>query len=350
MSNISAFIRRRLSFLLLLPLLACGSGGGGGSSSPSGPSGPSAPGHTLLVTVYYDENGNGQLDSVEGVRIPGVAVVVGLGTGTTGPGTGQATVTGIIEGSHNVTLRPESLPAYFQAAQPIPVQVPGSGEVFYPVILPIGGNNANVYLGYGDSITDGEGSSDGTGYTLMLENRLGPHLGRAQVQEWGRPGDSSIENAEVATKTLRWFDPAYTLILLGTNDWHDSRCQDQGPLDCFTIEALRSIILDVKNHQSLPILGTLPPVNPALAPSGRNDWVDEMNGAIRNLAREQGVPVAEINAMFKAQGSLPPLFVDDVHPSDLGYDVLAQAWFEAITRSRSAASSGRRSFGFSFGG
>jgi lysophospholipase L1-like esterase len=302
------------------------------------------------VTVYYDENGNSRLDSTEGVRIPGVAVVVGLGTGTTGPATGQATVTGIIEGSHNVVLRPESLPAYFQAAEPIPVQVPGSGEVFYPVSLPIGNNNPNVYLGYGDSITDGEGSSDGSGYTVMLENRLGPHLGRAQVQEWGRPGDSSIENAEVATKTLRWFDPAYTLILLGTNDWHDSRCQDLGPLDCFTIEALRSIVLDVKNHQSLPILGTLPPVNPALAPQGRNDWVDEMNGAIRNLAREQGVAVAEINAMFKAQGSLPALFVDDVHPNDAGYDVIAEAWFDAITRSRSAASSGRRRFGFSFGG
>ena len=186
----------------------------------------------------------------------------------------------------------------------------------------------------------------------MLEGRLGPYLGRAQVQEWGRPGDSSIENAEVATKTLRWFDPAYTLILLGTNDWHDSRCQDQGALDCFTIEALRSIVLDVKNHQSLPILGTLPPVNPDLAPQGRNDWVDEMkmNGAIRNLAREQGVPVAEINQMFRAQGSLPSLFADDVHPNDAGYDVIAEAWFDAITRSRSAASSARRSFGFSFGG
>lgn len=349
MSDTLAFILRRFSLVLFLPLLACG-GGDGGGSSPGGPSGPSVPTYTLLVTVYYDENGNGRLDAVEGVRIPGVQVLVGVGSGTTGPGTGQATVTGILEGSHNVTLRPESLPAYFQAAEPIPAQIPGSGEVFYPVALPIGNNNPNRYLGYGDSITDGEGSTDGNGYTLYLQNRLGPHLGRAEVQEWGRPGDSSIENAEVATKTLRWFDPAYTLILLGTNDWHDSRCQDQGPLDCFTIEALRSIILDVKNHQSLPILGTLPPVNPALAPSGRNDWVDEMNQAIRNLAQEQGVPVAEINATFKAQGSLPPLFVDDVHPSDLGYDVLAQAWFEAITRARSAASSRRRAFGFSFGG
>ena len=106
----------------------------------------------------------------------------------------------------------------------------------------------------------------------------------------------------------------------------------------------------MKAWQSLPVLGTLPPVNPDLAPAGRNAWVDEMNAAIRALAREQGVPLADINAAFKAQGSLPPLFVDDVHPNDRGYDVIAQAWFDAITRSRSATSSKRRAFGFSFGG
>jgi lysophospholipase L1-like esterase len=347
MRDIHGFILRRPSWVLLLPLLACGGGSSGGSNG--GPSGPSVPTYTQLVTVFYDENGNGLLDPVEGVRLPGVEVVIGAGSGTTAPGTGQAAVTGILEGSHQVTVNPASLPAYFQAAPPIPVAAPGSGEVFYPVSLPIGNNNANRYLGYGDSITAGEGSGDGNGYVLKLQDRLGPYLGRAEVIEWGRSGDSSIENAEVATKTLRWFNPAYTLILLGTNDWHDSRCQDQGPSACFTIEALRSIVLDVKAWQSLPVLGTLPPVNPALAPAGRNAWVDEMNGAIRALAQEQGVPLADINGAFKAQGSLPPLFTDDVHPSDMGYEMIAQAWFEAITRAR-AASSARGRFEFSFGG
>ena len=74
-----------------------------------------------------------------------------------------------------------------------------------------------------------------------------------------------------------------------------------------------------------------------------------MNGAIQALGREQGVPVADINAAFRAQGSLPALFVDDVHPNDAGYDVIAEAWFDAITRSRSASSSKRGRFDFSIG-
>ena len=343
-----AFIRR-LACVLFLPLIACGGGSSSGGSSPGGPSGPSVPTHSVTVTVFYDENGNGQPDPDEGVRLPGVEVVIGTGSGTTGVGTGQATVTGILEGSHNVALQEGSIPSFYQAAAQIPIQVPASAEVFYPVVLPIGNNNTNLYLGFGDSITAGDGSSAGAGYGLRLQNELGPHLGRAEVRLSGRSADTSIESTQVIKKDMRNFAPAYTLVLFGTNDWHDQSCQDQPPADCFTIDALRSILEEVRVWKSLPVLGTLPPVNPALAPDGRNVWVDEMNVLVRGLASEQGAVLADINAAFKAQGDLPSLFADDVHPNDVGYDTVAQAWFDAITRARSAsASSGFGSFGFTF--
>jgi len=38
----------------------------------------------------------------------------------------------------------------------------------------------------------------------------------------------------VVRKTLGWYDPAYTLILLGTNDWHT--CKSLPPSQCYTIE------------------------------------------------------------------------------------------------------------------
>jgi len=341
---------RRLTCVLILPLAACG--GSSSSGSPSGPSGPSVPTQSVVVTVFYDENSNGRLDSDEGVRLPGIEVVIGTGSGITGVGTGQAAVTGVLEGSHNVALREGSIPSFYQAAAPIPIQVPASAEVLYPVGLPIGNNNPNLYLGFGDSITVGVGSNDGRGYGRKLQDQLGPHLGRAEVRlsGSGRSGDSSIEGTEVIKKDMRDLAPAYTLVLHGTNDWHEQPCQDVPASDCFTIDALRSILQEVRVWRSLPVLGTLPPVNPALAPAGRNLWVDEMNVLIRALASEQGAVLADINAAFRAQGDLPSLFSDDVHPNDAGYDVLAEAWFDAITRSRSAAASaGFGSFGFSFG-
>jgi len=247
-----------------------------------------------------------------------------------------------------VAVRTESLPAYFQPPPPGSIQVPGATEVRIPLTLPIGGNYPNLYLGLGDSITNGDGSSDRRGYVLKLQNLLGPHFGRAEVRAFGRQGDSSAETAEVTRKTLRWFDPAYTLILLGTNDWHDRTCQNQGPAACFTIDSLRSIVEDVKDWDSLPILATIIPGNPAKVPPGRNAWYDEMNVRIKALAQEQKITLADLNADFKAAGSLPALFADDVHPNDAGYQVMAQGWWKAITRARSAAASSSSRFGFSF--
>ena len=51
-----------------------------------------------------------------------------------------------------------------------------------------------------------------------------------------------------------------------------------------------------------------------------------------------------MNAEFKAQPNLASLYSDDVHPNDAGYQVMAQAWFKAITRGRAQAASARPAF------
>ena len=84
MQRSSTVLRRLISCALVLPLFACGGGDGGSSDGPTGPTVPPTTGSSVQVTVFYDENANGQLDSNEVVRIPGllfrgagVAVVVG---------------------------------------------------------------------------------------------------------------------------------------------------------------------------------------------------------------------------------------------------------------------------------
>lgn len=332
--------------LLALGLAGCG-GGSSGPASPSTSPTPSAPTYSVTATVFYDQNGNGQLDGNENARVPGVDVVIGTGTGRSAAGSGQAVVSGVQAGALSVTLRTESLPFYFQPLAAATIQVPGTNEVRVPLTLPIGRNSPNLYLGMGDSITHGDGSSDGQGYAGKLLNLLGPHFARAEVKTWGRQGDSSAETAEVTRQTLNWFNPAYTLILLGTNDWHDQTCQSRPAASCNTIESLREIVRDVKGWDSLPVLGTIPPVNPTLAPDSRNRWNDDMNVLIKGLGQQEQVLVADLNAEMKAGGSLPGLFADDVHPNDAGYQLIAQAWFKAITRGRASASSASaRSFGF----
>lgn len=343
-------MRKSLTRPCRLGALACGLAAAacGGGSTPSGPTTPTIPTYSVAVTVFYDQDADGQLDADEAARVPGVEVVIGTGSGTSAPGTGIASVTGIQEGALSVAVRTESLPAYYQAPSPAPIQVPGATEARIPLTLPIGDNHPNLYLGLGDSITAGDGSSDEQGYKLKLQNLLGPHFGRAEVQTRGREGDSSAETAEVTRRTLREHDPAYTLILLGTNDWHDQTCQKQGPAACFTIESLRSIVEDVKAWRSLPVLATITPVNPLYSTAARDAFYDQTNVGIKALAREENIVLADLSADFKAAGNLSALFDDDVHPNDAGYQVMAQGWFKAITRARSAAASSSPRFGFRF--
>jgi lysophospholipase L1-like esterase len=340
-------MRTPLATSLVAGLVAAACGGGPSTTPSTTPSEPPVPTYSVTATVFYDENGNGQLDATEFVRVPGVDVVVGAGTGRSAVGSGIAQVTGIREGLQTVGVRLESLPTYFQPLPAGTVQVPGgAAEVRVPLTLQIGNNLPNLYFGYGDSITAGDGSSDKQGYAIRLQNLLAPYFARAEVRKFGRPGTNSAEGQEKARQWIGQAHAAYVLILYGTNDWQDQTCQNQGPDACFTITRLGDIVDITRDVDSLPVLGTIPPVNPALAPAGRNAWIDQMNTRIKAMAQQRQVLLADVNAAFKANSAgLASLFADDVHPNDAGYQMLAQAWFGAITRARSASSSSR-SFGF----
>jgi lysophospholipase L1-like esterase len=222
--------------------------------------------------------------------------------------------------------------------------VPGTSDVRIPLTLPVAGNQRNLYFGYGDSITAGDGSSDGRGYQLYLQNLLGPHFARAEVTKFGRSGTNSADGLSRIRTWLRTYSPSYVLILYGTNDWEDARCQGKMPPDCFTIESLDGMIGAARDFHVLPVLATIIPANPALAAPGRNTWVDNMNVHVKALAQLRQVPLADLSAEMKATSpALTPLFADHVHPNDAGYQALARGWFGAITRSRSATASARRS-------
>jgi lysophospholipase L1-like esterase len=335
--------RRRLAFLVLsqLSLVACGGSGG----PPPGPTPPPVATYSVTAVVFYDENGNGLLDPNEVVRLPQVEVVVqGLASAKTAPGTGQAVVMGVPAGSQSVAIRTESLPFFFIPGSPVTVPVPQNGVVNLPVVLPIGSNQPNVYMAFGDSITTGLGSSDNNGYRIRLQNLLGPYLGRAQVLNEGKDGTFSFDGADRIPGRLFRDRPAYTLILYGTNDWNEQSCQ-VGPISgCFTLDSLRQIVDQVKASGSLPVLATLIPVNPALNPIERNQWIAQINGGIKSMAFQEGALVADLNTAFLAQGGdLSRFFADgplgDVHPNDTGYDLIAQGFFKALTQARSAAAS-----------
>ncbi len=314
---------------------ACG-GGGGGPSNPSTP--PPDPTYALPVVVFYDQNGNGLLDPNEPGRMPGAEVVAGSTTARTERGTGRAVIQARA-GTQTVAIRAESLPPYWVPTAGVTVTVPGAAEVRLPVRLPIGDNQPSVYSAFGDSLTSGEGSATGGGYRVPLQAQLAGYFGQGFVINNGIDGSFSSRGAARIPGVMSRERPAYTLILYGTNDWNDQTCQRLPPAQCFTMNNLALIVDYVKSVSSIPVLATLPPLNPALAPRERTDWNAEMNVLIKNLAQSEGAILADLFAAFPTTtpNSLPQYFADDVHPNDQGYAVIAQAFLKALGTSRSGS-------------
>jgi lysophospholipase L1-like esterase len=301
--------------------------------------------HDVAVVVFYDENGNGSIDGNERVRLPDVQVEASGRTARTEPTSGRA-ILSVPDGAAMITIRADSLPRYFVPPAPVSVVVPppAGSEVRLGVTLDIGGNRPNRYMAFGDSITVGDGSSDGSGYRGRLQSALQSTLGDGNVVNEGIEGTRSNSGALRLPGVVAIRRPAYTLILYGTNDWNECR----GGVPCYTIDSLRSMILTVKGASSLPVLATIIPANPnfpRLVPPERNVWVHAIDELVRGLGREQDVPVADLEAQFLKQPVLTALFADHVHPNDMGYELIEEEFLRAITAPRSGASSSLSFFG-----
>jgi lysophospholipase L1-like esterase len=294
----------------------------------------------VTAVVFYDENGNGTLDASEGTRVPEVEVTLAGRSARSAAGTGRAVIDGVPSGTHTPTVA--GLPPYYAPGRLSAVTVPATGEMAVPLVLPIRSNRPNTYMAFGDSITEGNNYPGDPSYRAPLADKLRQHFGRATVIGEGAGSSKSNQGALRIDDVLNADQPAYTLILYGTNDYTQSECNNVSKLatTCFTIPSLRDIILSAKGGGSLPVLATIPPVNEGFdfrAPPQRNAWVSAANVEVRALAREQGVPLAEVEQAFLAVGDTSRLFVDALHPSAEGNELIASAFFAAIARGRAGA-------------
>jgi lysophospholipase L1-like esterase len=322
-----------LLLLAALGLPACGGGGGAGPQAPT----PVVPTHAVVVTVFYDENGNGTLDASENARVADVELEVAGRTGRSEKVTGRAVVQGVPEGSQRVTVREASLPPFYRTVASASAMVqspqPAGADVFVPLTLSIGTNRPNVYMGFGDSITVGDGAHSTDGYRDVLQALLQQHFGRGQVVNEGISGTRTDAGADRIGHSLTRARPAYTLILYGTNDWNKATFECRTSLECDTVDNLRFMIGVVEAVQSLPVLATIPPANPNGTNAGeRNDWIRRINEQLRPMARAEGAAVADLHAAFLREPDLAALFADHVHPNDRGYQVIAAEFFRAISR------------------
>ena len=185
-----------------------------------------------------------------------------------------------------------------------------------------------VILCAGDSIT-------AASYPKQLKALFARDGLPVQVINAGVKGDSSaeyirfLERSQIIERT----DPDWVLLQLGTNDLRIDSHATTTVQFRKNLDVILERIGRHRNHDgSSPqiILATIPPIPVEIRwhfNAGSRARVEaEINPAIRDIARQRGLILANIHALFTARPDLLP----EIHPSEQGYQVLAEAWYRIL--------------------
>jgi len=173
-------------------------------------------------------------------------------------------------------------------------------------------NDSNDYeitsaVTIGDSIGNGFGVA--TPWPTLIQGALSISIDNTSVS-----GQPTAFGVRVIEDLLHQNDPSHVLILLGTND------AIRGSVDT-AVANLQAMVNIANRNNVIVVIGTIPPIP---ANTIWNQRAAEISNAIRGL---NNVKVAEIRS---ALGEDESLFVDGIHPSTPGQQLIADTFVAAI--------------------
>ncbi len=218
------------------------------------------------------------------------------------------------------------------------------------------GVGGKVFVAFGDSITQGvgddisnddssqEGNNKSRGFTPILNDLLTNCLQQPiVVANEGLGGTRSFDGAYRLDSTKDRFPNAeYWLILFGTNDAGATLFTPSG-VNCTEAdfqagepscqgtykEYMRSIVLNLKNDEKVPMLAKVPFSSTAIADVDQR--IQEYNTSIDQLELEHSIQVIPPDFYTYFSNNTLELADDGVHLDGQGYISMADRWFEALT-------------------
>ena len=177
----------------------------------------------------------------------------------------------------------------------------GSGHNF-------GANNENVMTALGDSITE-------SGWPSILAGMTGK-----TVVNRGRGGATSSDGVGAVGSALSRDKPGFLLVQYGANDVIHLFNTDK------SVENLRAIVGAAKSNRTIPVVATVMPMY-----RGHAAWAGgarSLSAAIRVMADEEGIRVADVEKAFGSDESL--IRSDGLHPTEAGKLKIAAVFNDAL--------------------
>jgi len=173
-----------------------------------------------------------------------------------------------------------------------------------------GGNDLNVVVAFGDSLTRGsECACD------PYPRRLAALVGKT-VLNTGVSASRAIQNVSRTQEAIDKYHPAFMLILYGINDLIASAEVDS------VVAALGQMLDVCEANQVVPVLATYP--QPIGAHLGFAERALFLNEGIRQLAKARGLFCVDLEREFDAEAALYE--ADGLHPNDAGTQLMALAF------------------------
>ena len=205
----------------------------------------------------------------------------------------------------------------------------------------------NWFLAFGDSLTAGVVSSPvgvlrltpSQSYPFKLQSKLAQYFAMQSVDvvNAGVPGEQAENATGRFRKELARVQPEVVLLMEGTNDLiHD---QVAGP--SLAIAGLDAMIREAKSRGVEVLLATIPPQRPVPSRAAVAAIIPAFNAEIGALAQRHNVALVDVFTALN-EGVCPPAGLrliqdslscigdDYLHPTEAGYDLVAEAFFDAI--------------------
>ncbi len=146
----------------------------------------------------------------------------------------------------------------------------------------------------------------------------------------GNPGESA-RNADTRgrfAKMVAEAQPDVVLLMEGANDLNS--LPPGGSVNALvdsTAAAMEDMVRDaVERYRVRVMLATLPPQRAGGSRAGAVTFLDKYNNALRQMAAKKGALLVDVNAQFP----LSLVGQDGLHPTEAGYDKLAEIFRNAI--------------------
>lgn len=191
---------------------------------------------------------------------------------------------------------------------------------------------ASTFIAFGDSITYGSmnGPFQGKGYPPRLQELLDDDFQDPVVLNCGIPGETTWEAVSRIHSVINTNLGLFLLLMEGTNDV--STLSYSMETTAFNLRQILNTSLDAG---MFPLISTIIPRAGSRWTAIYQQRTNDLNSRIAALATEIHVmPVNNYSAFisFPAEsgGHEALISSDDLHPNDLGYQVMAETWNQTI--------------------